>query len=320
MRLIPEELPKIIINNANVMEIMQRILITGGLGQVGSYLVDRFHEKNEVIVLDNHTSTTRECVPEDVTVIKGDIRDDVSDLVKDTDIVIHTAAQISVARSMQEPLFDAQNNVFGTINLLEAAKEADLERFVYFSSAAVYGNPVEVPISEEHPQDPLSPYGASKLSGEKYCLMYNRAYGLPATCIRPFNIYSPRQDPSNPYSGVISKFMERVRNDENPIVFGDGEQTRDFISVHDIVDIVEMAIDKEEAVGEVFNAATGKSTTINRLAEIIIELFGKELSVDHREPMAGDIRHSVADISKSSRLGFVPKTELEQGLAEFLNE
>ncbi|MEL4305919.1 GDP-mannose 4,6-dehydratase [Methanococcoides sp. LMO-2] len=298
---------------------MQRILITGGLGQVGSYLVDHLHEKNEVVVLDNHTSTTREGVPENVTLINGDIRDDVSDLVKDTDVVIHTAAQISVARSMQEPLFDAQNNVFGTLNLLEAARKADLERFVYFSSAAVYGNPVEVPISEEHPQDPLSPYGTSKLSGEKYCLMYNRAYGLPTTCIRPFNIYSPRQDPSNPYSGVISKFMERVRNDLNPIAFGDGEQTRDFISVHDIVDMVELVIKKEEAVGEVFNAATGRSTTINELAEIIIELFDKDLDVDHREPLAGDIRHSLADISKAREIGFVPKIELKQGLEEFLN-
>ncbi|AKB84309.1 UDP-glucose 4-epimerase [Methanococcoides methylutens MM1] len=220
---------------------------------------------------------------------------------------------------MQEPLFDAQNNVFGTLNLLEAAREADLERFVYFSSAAVYGNPVEVPISEEHPQDPLSPYGTSKLSGEKYCLMYNQAYGLPTTCIRPFNIYSPRQDPSNPYSGVISKFMERVRNDQNPIAFGDGEQTRDFISVHDIIDMVELVIKKKEAVGEVFNAATGRSTTINELAEIIIELFGKDLNVEHGEPLAGDIMHSLADISKSRKIGFVPKIELKQGLEEFLN-
>ncbi|KGK99166.1 epimerase [Methanococcoides methylutens] len=297
---------------------MQRILITGGLGQVGSYLVDRFHEDNEVVVVDNHSSTTREDVPENVEVVKIDIQDDVSDLVKNSDILIHTAAQISVARSMEEPFFDAQNNVIGTLNLLEASRDADLERFVYFSSAAVYGNPVEVPISEEHPQDPLSPYGASKLSGEKYCLMYNRAYGLPTTCIRPFNIYSPRQDPSNPYSGVISKFMERVRNSQNPMAFGDGKQTRDFISVHDIVNMVELVIDKEEAVGEVFNAATGKSTTINELASIIIELFKKDVEVEHKEPLAGDIRHSVADISKAQELGFVPKVDLKQGLEEFL--
>ncbi len=309
---------QIIINKAPVVDVMQRILITGGLGQVGSYLVDRFHEDNEVVVVDNHSSTTREDVPENVEVVKIDIQDDVSDLVKNSDILIHTAAQISVARSMQEPFFDAQNNVMGTLNLLEAAREADLERFVYFSSAAVYGDPIEVPIREEHPQDPHSPYGASKLAGEKYCLMYNRAYGLPTVCIRPFNIYSPRQDPSNPYSGVISKFMERVRNSQNPIAFGDGEQTRDFISVHDIVDMVELVIDKEEAVGEVFNAATGKSTTINELASIVIELFGKDVEIEHKEPLAGDIRHSVADISKAEELGFVPKVGLKQGLEEFL--
>ncbi|WP_440952842.1 NAD-dependent epimerase/dehydratase family protein [Methanococcoides sp. FTZ1] len=297
---------------------MKSILITGGLGQVGSYLVDRFHERNEVVVLDNHSSTTRESVPEGVRVIRADIRDEVSDLVKDADILIHTAAQISVARSMQEPLFDAQNNVLGTINLLEAARDADLERFVYFSSAAVYGNPVAVPINEQQQQDPLSPYGASKLAGEKYCLMYNRAYGLPTTCIRPFNIYSPRQDPSNPYSGVISKFMVRVRNGQNPLVFGDGEQTRDFISVHDIVDMVELVIDRKEAVGEVFNAATGRSTTINELAEIIIDLFGKDVEIEHADPLAGDIKHSVADISRAEKLGFRPEVELKQGLEEFL--
>lgn len=150
--------------------------------------------------------------------------------------------------------------------------------------------------------------------------MYNRAYTLPTTCIRPFNIYSPRQNPSNPYSGVISKFMERVRNNRNPIVFGDGGQTRDFISVHDIVDMVELVIEKEEAVGEVFNAATGRSTTINELANLIIELFGKDVEIEHKEQLAGDIRHSVADISRARELGFRPKVELKQGLEEFLNK
>jgi UDP-glucose 4-epimerase len=299
---------------------MQRILITGGLGQVGSYLVDHLHEDNEVTVLDNYSSTTREMLPEDVPVIKADIREDVSEHVQNTDVIIHTAAQISVIRSMNEPIFDAQNNIMGTLNLLEEAHHADIERFVYFSSAATYGNPVEVPIPETHPQEPLSPYGASKLAGEKYCLMYNKAYGLPTTCIRPFNIYSPRQDPSNPYSGVISKFMDKVSGESAPMIFGDGEQTRDFIHVQDIVDLVELMISKKAAIGESFNAATGKATTINELAEIIIELFGKDVKAAHKEPLAGDIKHSVADISKAEKLGFAPKVDLRKGLEQFLEK
>ncbi|NPE27585.1 NAD-dependent epimerase/dehydratase family protein [Methanococcoides sp. SA1] len=299
---------------------MQRILITGGLGQVGSYLVDRFHEDNEVTVLDNYSSTTRENVPDNVSVIKTDIKEDVSEYIQNTDVIIHTAAQISVVRSMNEPFFDAQNNIMGTLNLLEEARNSNIERFVYFSSAATYGNPLEVPIPETHPQEPLSPYGASKLAGEKYCIMYNKAYGLPTTCIRPFNIYSPRQDPSNPYSGVISKFMDKVSGGDAPIIFGDGEQTRDFIYVQDIVDLVELMISKKTAIGESFNAATGNSTTINELSEIIIDIFGKDVKAEHKEPVAGDIKHSVADISKAEKLGFSPKVDLRKGLEQFLEK
>ncbi|HML25923.1 MAG TPA: GDP-mannose 4,6-dehydratase, partial [Methanomethylovorans sp.] len=155
---------------------MQKILITGGLGQVGSYLVDALHEKAKITVLDNYSSTTREVVPPGVNVIKGDVKDRIAaDLVNQNDVVIHTAAQISVTASMEDPLSDAQNNVFGTLNLLEAARRSSISKFIYISSAAVYGDPINVPITESHPQDPLSPYGASKLSGEKYCMMYNKA-------------------------------------------------------------------------------------------------------------------------------------------------
>jgi len=299
---------------------MKRILITGGLGQVGSYLVDHFHSSAEITVLDNLSSPTRKDVPDNVTCITDDIRGEVArELVSDTDIVIHTAAQISVARSVEEPVFDADNNVFGTLNLLEAAREADLERFVYFSSAAVYGNPVTLPIDETHPQDPMSPYGASKLSGEKYCMMYNRVYDIPTVSIRPFNIYSPRQDPSNPYSGVISKFMERARAGLSPRIYGDGGQTRDFISVHDIVELVALTINDSRAIGQVLNAGTGKTTTINELAAVILDLHDQQIAIEHNEPLTGDIRHSVADISAARSIGFEPTITLHDGLKEFLD-
>lgn len=298
---------------------MQRILITGGLGQVGSYLVDALHEKAKVTVLDNYSSTTREAVPQDVHVIKGDIKDEIAaNLVKQSDVVIHTAAQISVTASMENPLFDAQNNIFGTLNLLEAARNSAISKFVYISSAAVYGNTLYTPITESHPQDPLSPYGASKLTGEKYCMMYNKAFGLPSCCIRPFNIYSPRQDPRNPYSGVISRFIEKAKAKQSPVIFGDGTQTRDFISVHDIVDMIVLLIENEDANGHVFNAGTGKSTTVTELASMILNTFDVDIPIQYMPERPGDIKYSCSDISSARKiLGFEPKVSLENGLMEF---
>ncbi len=189
------------------------ILITGGMGQVGSYICEALAgTKSEVKIIDNFSSSLSYRSP-GVEIVRGDIRDRglVNSLVADADVVIHCAAQIYVTRSVEDPSFDADNNVMGTLNLLNAARNADVERFIYFSSAAVYGNTTRLPVDEGHPQDPMSPYGVSKLAGEKYALAFHRVYGLPATAIRPFNIYSPRQDPANPYSGVISKFIDRVR-------------------------------------------------------------------------------------------------------------
>lgn len=298
---------------------MQRILITGGLGQVGSYLVDALHDKAKITVLDNYSSTTREAVPPGVNVIKGDVKDRIAaDLVEQNDVVIHTAAQISVTASMKDPLFDAQNNVFGTLNLLEAARRSSISKFIYISSAAVYGDPIEVPITESHPQDPLSPYGVSKLSGEKYCMMYHKAFGLPSCCIRPFNIYSPRQDPGNPYSGVISRFIEKARAGQSPVIFGDGTQTRDFISVHDIVDIITLLLEKEDANGHVFNAGTGNSITVSELANMVLDIFDVDVPVQYMPERPGDIKYSCSDISKARKtLGFEPKVSLREGLMEF---
>jgi len=288
---------------------------------VGSYLTDRFCTDNKVIVLDNTSSPCRHDVPAGVQLVVGDVQGpEAVRLVEQADVVIHTAAQIDVNRSMEQPMFDCRNNVLGTLNLLEAARQTGLERFVYFSSAAVYGDTVQVPIAEQHPVEPLSPYGVSKLTGEQYALMYHRAFGLPVAVLRPFNIYSPRQDPSNPYSGVITKFMEKVKAGQSPVIFGDGEQTRDFISVHDIVDLVELLVEKEDAIGKVFNAGTGKQTSVNRLAEIVQNVFNTDLPLEYRQARTGDIRHSVAGISAARTLGFVPQVSLEDGLAEFAGE
>lgn len=299
---------------------MTKILITGGLGQIGSYLVDSLHACSHVTVLDNMSSGSKYAAPEGVHVVEGDILSPVArDLAADHDVVIHTAAQISVVRSMQEPVFDAQNNIFGTLNLLEGARLGEVRKFICVSSAAVYGNPQYLPIDEEHPQNPMSPYGASKLCAEKYCTMYQKAYGLPTVCIRPFNIYSPRQDPSNPYSGVISKFISRVSQGLPPIIFGDGSQTRDFVSVHDVVDMISILMKKEGADGEVFNVGTGRKTRIDELANMVLEAFGSEAGIEYRDPLQGDIRDSYSDISRAEKAGYAPKVDLKKGLLELID-
>ncbi len=298
---------------------MKKVLITGGIGQIGSYLVDSMHDAHEITVVDNLSSKKEPMLPEDVVFIKDDIRSpDAGELASKADIIIHTAAQISVASSMTDPFFDADNNVFCTLNLLEGARRGEPERFIYISSAAVYGNPGYLPIDEDHVQDPMSPYGASKLCGEKYCTMYNHAYGMPAVCIRPFNIYSPRQDPSNPYSGVISKFIGRVRESRPPVIFGDGSQTRDFVSAHDVVDMIQLLVSGKGKDGEVYNTGTGIATSIDELASIVLELFGREKIIEYQEPMPGDIKHSYPDISKAKKIGFDPKVDLYKGLEEIL--
>ncbi|MCS3924510.1 NAD-dependent epimerase/dehydratase family protein [Methanosalsum natronophilum] len=297
----------------------KRILITGGLGQVGSYLTERYYENNEITILDNASSSYRDTVPENVNLVIGDIQGpEAVRLVNQADIVIHTAAQIDVNKSFNQPSFDCDTNIQGTLNLLAASKDLNLDKFIYFSSAAVYGDPIKIPVHESHPTEPLSPYGVSKLAGEKYALMYQRAFDLPVVAIRPFNIYSPRQNPLNPYSGVISKFIEHVKSNQSPTIFGDGKQTRDFISVHDIVNLVNLILKSNKVIGKVFNAGTGTQTNINTLSDLVMELIGNELEINYQEARPGDIYHSVADISAAKKLGFKPDLNLKRGLTELI--
>ncbi|MDO9097336.1 MAG: NAD-dependent epimerase/dehydratase family protein, partial [Candidatus Methanoperedens sp.] len=257
-----------------------KILVTGGLGQVGSYLGERLSENNEVTIIDNFSNSLSNIkLPSNIKIIKGDIRDPaiVNELAIKANTIIHTAAQISVKKSIEDPVFDAENNIKGTLALLEAARKSDIERFIYISSAAVYGMPVSLPINEEHPTKPLSPYGLSKLTGERYAMLYHSLYGLPVVCLRPFNIFSPRQRSDSPYSGVITKFIEKVRNNQNPIIFGDGNQTRDFVFIEDVVDAIFNTMENKKAVGEVFNIGTGKPTKVKGLAEVIIEISKRKL-------------------------------------------
>ena len=302
-------------------EMEMNILITGGLGQVGSYLTEELSKGgyNRVTVLDNFSSNIKDfVVPQDVTVVEGDIRDKelVDELVSKSDVIIHTAAQVSVVNSIESPIYDAEINVSGTLNLLDAARKCDVKRFIYISSAAVYGEPVYLPIDEKHPTNPMSPYGLSKLTGERYAMLFHSLYGVPVVCLRLFNIYSPRQNPNSPYSGVITKFIERAKLGKPPVIYGDGNQTRDFVNIHDVVDVVVKCIECDDAVGEVFNVGTGVATTVNELAG-----FCSEMKPEYREAQSGDIRDSYADKTKLVKvIAYKPERLIKLELMELLNK
>lgn len=303
----------------------KKILVTGSLGQLGSYLSeDILGDDIDVIGLDNGVNKCLD-VPERINriTIKGDICDEtiVKKILKGVDAVVHCAAQVSVEKSLKNPKYDAENNVVGTLNLLQAAaKSMSIKRFVYISSAATYGNPIRLPIGENHPQNPLSAYGLSKLAGEKYVNMFWQIHQLPTVVIRPFNFYSRRADPKSPYSGVITKFIGRIKVNKPPIIEGDGNQTRDFIHVKDVVQMIRLVLEKKEAVGEVFNCGCGTSVSINQLAEIIIKTSGKTFKPTYTKERKGDIKYSYADIKKAKDLlSFKPNIELKDGLEEIIN-
>ena len=293
-----------------------KILITGASGQIGSYVLEEFVDKFDAAGVD-----LKPCSIKDLKdlVVQGDLRNYelVRKIVKDIDAVIHLAAQVSVENSWNDPVYDAENNVIATINLLKACSDYGLDRFVYISSAAVYGNPQYVPVDEEHPKNPISPYGVSKLAGEYYCKVFSDR--IHTVIVRPFNVFSARMDPNNPYSGVIAKFISRVKRKLPPVIYGDGKQTRDFVHVRDVVDFVEIALRRGEN-GKAYNVGTGKETSILELAEIIMDIAGINGKPVFDKPRKGDIRRSCADISKAKRLGFESKTDLRRDLEEIFEE
>jgi len=304
-----------------------RVLVTGGAGFIGSHTADKLlAEGVEVVVLDNLRSGRLENIRQHVNkrnfrFVRGDIRDShlVKDLVSDVDAVIHLAALVSVPESIKDPALTYAINVNGTLNLLKASVDFGVKRFVYASSCAVYGNAENLPIKEDYPPKPLSPYASSKLTAEDYVQKYNRNFGLETVCLRYFNVYGPRQIYSD-YSGVITRFINRLTNDLPLVIFSDGEQTRDFVYVTDVAEANILALKHAKAIGEIFNIGTGVATTINQLANMLLELAGKNsLETVHSEPREGDIRHSVADISKAKeKLGYCPKVSLKDGLKRLL--
>jgi len=301
-----------------------KVLVTGGAGFIGSHLVDKLlsmETVEELRVLDNFFTGRLENLEKwandpRFVLIQGDVRkrEIVQKVTKNVDFVFHEAAIASVPLSIKEPLTTHEVNVAGTLNLLEEARAND-STFLYASSCAVYGTPKRIPIREEDVAKPLSPYGASKLAAEAYCLAYNETYGLKTVCLRYFNVYGPRQTYS-PYAGVITIFINRALKGEPPVIYGDGRQTRDFIYVDDVVVASILAATCNKAHGRVLNVGTGVETSINSLASKIKRILGTEnLKITYGPAQKGEIRRSAADISRMMELlGYKPRTSLDQGL------
>lgn len=304
-----------------------KILVTGGAGFIGSHLVDRLMKKSyEVVVLDNFSAGKVENIQrhlgdQSFDLVKGDIRnsEDVRKAVRGVDVVFHLAAIVNVPLSIEDPLLVNDVNVRGTLNLLEASVKEDIQRFIYVSSCAVYGEARYLPINEEHPIMPLSPYGISKFTAEHYCKIFHMIHGLKTVCLRFFNVYGPKQS-EGPYSGVITQFINRLKQGKPPIIYGDGKQTRDFVYVEDVVEASMRALNSQNCVGKVINVGTGKPTAVNELANVLMELF-KEAGTksEYGPPRAGDIQDSYADIGKARRvLGYRPRIRLEEGIKRLL--
>jgi UDP-N-acetylglucosamine/UDP-N-acetyl-alpha-D-glucosaminouronate 4-epimerase len=297
-----------------------KYLITGGAGFIGSHIAEELLKAgHQVRIFDNLSSGYQKNIATfDLEFIKGDIRDRqaISKAAVDVDGIFHEAALVSVPESVEKPVENNEINVTGSLNVLLAARDGQASRVVIASSAAIYGNNPELPKREDMLPEPVSPYALGKIAGEYYMKVFAELYDLQTVCLRYFNVFGPRQDPGSMYSGVISKFVDVLKSGATPTVFGDGQQTRDFVFVKDVVQANLLAMTSEKAgAGEAFNIGTGKSTCLLELLETLGTIFERDASPEFAEERAGDIKHSVSNISRASEiLGYKPASTLEAGL------
>jgi len=299
-----------------------KTLITGGAGFIGSHLAEHLlGSGHSVRVLDNLSTGKRENLPTShfVEFIHGDIRDRdaVNAAVAGMDGIVHLAAVASVQASVDDPVGTHGSNFDGTLNLLEAARQHGVRRFLYASSAAIYGDNEDLPIAEDARPRPLTPYAADKLAGEHYLSFYHSKFGLDTTSFRFFNIFGPRQDPSSPYSGVISIFTDRLQRGEPVTIFGDGRQTRDFVYVGDLARLLMKSLSLRTLAGQVLNVGRGQQSSLLDLISALEKLSGKKLEYRCEPARHGDIRHSCANVQRLQSL-MVPETDLITGLGELL--
>ena len=302
-----------------------KALVTGGGGFIGSQLVERLlRDDVEVRVLDNFATGDRENladVLDEIELVEGDIQsyERVHNSIRGCELVFHQAALPSVPRSIQDPLTSTAVNVTGTLNVLLAARDEDVRRVVYASSSSVYGANRELPADEDMRPVPIAPYAVSKLAAEGYCRAFSQVYGLETVALRYFNVFGPRQDPLSQYAAVIPKFISSFLDGEAPVVYGDGEQSRDFTYIDNAIEATALAARAEGVTGQTFNIACGTRTTLNDLLEELRSLTGKEIDPVYSDPRPGDVRHSLADISRAREaLGYEPTVDVRTGLGRTL--
>ena len=307
---------------------MTSYLVTGGAGFIGSHLAEELVRRgHRVRVADSLITGKRQNIAQlDVEFVEGDLAepDVAARAVRGMDYVLHQAAIPSVPRSVKDPLTSNRANIDATLSVLVAARDADVRRVVYAGSSSAYGDTPALPKHEDMPPNPLSPYALQKLVGEQYCRLFTRLYGLETVSIRYFNVFGPRQDPASPYSGVISRFVTALLASQPPVIYGDGEQTRDFTYVANVVDGVLRACEAPGASGQVINVATGGRISLNQLFRTLRQIVGGQSGHDghggnieavHEAARAGDVRDSQADITRAhDLLGYQPLVSFEDGL------
>ena len=300
---------------------MAKYLVTGGAGFIGSHLSEELVRRGHTVRVADSLITGKRSNLDHVSGVEfseGDLADEAfaRRAVDGMDYVLHQAAIPSVPRSVKDPITSNRANVDATLNVLVAARDAGVKRLVFAGSSSAYGNTPTLPKHEDMPANPLSPYALQKVVGEQYLQMFTRLYGLETVSIRYFNVFGPRQDPSSPYSGVISVFATALLENRPPTIYGDGEQTRDFTYVANVVDGVLRACEANGASGEVINVATGGRISLNALFSAMRKLVGANVTPNYAEERAGDVRDSQADIAKATRLlGYEPIVSFEEGLA-----
>jgi len=304
---------------------MKKYLVTGGAGFIGSNIVKKILEQGDFVrVFDNYSTGKRENIKDFIgnpnfELVEGDLTDIqiCKDAVKGMDFVLHQGAIPSVQRSVDDPLKSNNANINGTLNMLLAARDEKIKRFVYAASSSAYGDNPELPKKEDMPVLPISPYALTKYAGERYCQIFWKLYGLPTICLRYFNVFGPNQDPASQYSAVIPKFVTALLKGERPVIYGTGEQSRDFTFVENVVSANLLSANSEKGFGEVINVGCGEQISLNQLLDDLNDILKIDIKADYKEARIGDVLHTRADISKGKEIiGYVPKVGIKEGLVK----